>query len=392
MDQSNSNGPMKGVRVIELGIWIAGPAAAGILADWGADVIKVEPPGGDPARSAMATVLGIKDAKSPPFEVDNRSKRSVVIDIQTPQGHSDMLALLETADIFITNLRPSALTRLKLDPETLHTQFPQLVIGQVTGYGHGGPDADRPGYDSGGFWAYSGLAHKFSGETGYPPILPGGFGDHLTGITLVSGLTAALYKRAQTGEGSIVETSLLKVGIYAGSMDYALKLGRDFDQRPPNRAKADAPLVNNYRTSDDRVLWLLCVEGPRHWPNILKALDLEKLAIDERFKDMHKLYKNRRDLIAVFDQRFAEKTLAEWSEILDENDVWWSPVQTIADVVDSPQAASIGVFPKIPGHEDAPRTVASPIDFNREHTKPRGSVPELGADTEAVLAELRQRS
>ncbi len=179
-------GPMEGVKVVELGVWVAGPATGGILADWGADVIKIEPPTGDPARR-FGRMLGIEGEVSPPFEMDNRGKRSIVLDLTTDDGRSTALELLTGADVFITNVRPGALRRVGLDFEALAALNPRLVYGLITGYGDAGPDADRAAYDVAAFWARAGLAHLLTrpGET--PPFQRGGMGDHMAGMTLGRG-------------------------------------------------------------------------------------------------------------------------------------------------------------------------------------------------------------
>jgi len=194
-------GPMEGVKVVELGVWVAGPAAAGILADWGADVIKIEPPTGDPARM-FGRMLGIDDGVSPPFEMDNRGKRSIVLDLTTDGGRASALELLSGADVFLTNVRPAALRRTGLDFETVAARNPRLVYGLITGYGERGPDADRAAYDVAAFWARSGLAHLLTrpGET--PPFQRGGMGDHSAGMTLAAAVCAALVARTRTGKGN----------------------------------------------------------------------------------------------------------------------------------------------------------------------------------------------
>jgi len=180
-------GPMEGIKVVELGVWVAGPAAGGILADWGADVIKIEPPDGDPAR-LFGRMIGIEDGLSPPFEMDNRSKRSVVLDLATDDGRATASELLSGADVFLTNIRPGALKRIALDFETVADRNPQLVYGLITGYGERGPDADRAAYDVAAFWARAGLAHLLTrpGET--PPFQRGGMGDHTTAIAATSAI------------------------------------------------------------------------------------------------------------------------------------------------------------------------------------------------------------
>ncbi len=385
MNEETRSGPLSGVKVVELGLWIAAPAAAGIMADWGADVVKVEGKLGDPARNAMASILGIKDHRSPPFDVDNRGKKSVVLDLREHDDLTAFKGLLGDADVFVTNMRPAALEKLSISPDDLRVEFPELVIAQITGYGATGPDANRPGYDSGGFWAYSGLAHQFSGETGNPPLLIGGFGDHLTGLALLSGINAALYKKSQTGQGSIVETSLLRLGIYAASMDYSLKMNLGFEQHPMRRQAASPALVNNYRTSDDRSLWLLCVEEGRHWPVVLEALGLQSLLDDDRFASTRDRYHNRIELIEILDARFAELSLQEWRLILDSHEIWWCAANNLDEVLASAQAAAVGAFTAIPNDPEGWRTVASPIDFDRQPTRPSGPTPKLGENNDEIL-------
>src|ERR1700742_5013532 len=193
-------GPMQGINVVELGVWVAGPATGGILADWGADVIKIEPPTGDPARM-FGRMLGLDVDVSPPFEMDNRSKRSVVIDLATEGGRGTALELISGADVFITNVRPAALRRLGLDYESLGPDHPRLVDGLITRYVEALTDAVRAGYDVAAFWARGGLAHLLTrpGET--PPFQRGGMGDHSAGMTLAAAVCAALVARNRTGTG-----------------------------------------------------------------------------------------------------------------------------------------------------------------------------------------------
>ena len=205
-------GPMNGVKVVEIGVWVAGPAAGGILADWGADVIKIEPPGvGDPARLFMK-MLGGDLPYNPPFEMDNRGKRSVVIDLTTSEGREIALELLDSADVFLSNVRPAALARLGLGPESLRERNPRLIYASVTGYGQEGPDADRAAYDIAAFWARSGIAASLTAPGGQPPFQRGGMGDHNAGLATAAAISAALFDRERTGVGRFVATSLLRQG------------------------------------------------------------------------------------------------------------------------------------------------------------------------------------
>jgi crotonobetainyl-CoA:carnitine CoA-transferase CaiB-like acyl-CoA transferase len=211
-------GPIAGIRVVELGVWIAAPAAGGILADWGADVIKIEPPTVDPAR-LYGRMLGIEPGTNPIFEMDNRSKRSIVLDLTTDDGRSAALELLTDADVFLTNVRPAALQRLGLDYETLAARNPRLVYGLITGYGMSGPDADRAAYDVAAFWARAGVAHLLTRPGDTPPFQRGGMGDHTAGMTLAAAICAALVARARTWTGQLVTTSLYRQGAYTVSFD-----------------------------------------------------------------------------------------------------------------------------------------------------------------------------
>lgn len=381
MDTSmdSAAGPLTGIKVVELGVWVAGPAAAGLMADWGADVIKVEPASGDPQRAVFGA-LGIADqAGVPPFEIDNRGKRSVVLDLRTDEGMSAMIELLASADVFVTNVRPGGLSRLGLDPDALTARFPQLVYGIITGYGLNGPDADRAGYDVGAFWARSGLAHTLVAPEEMPPPPRSGQGDHTTALSLAAGVMAALFERERTGRGRIVSTSLLRTGMYTIGWDIGvyLRFGKRQGTRP--RRRNATPQVLNYRASDDRSFWLLGLEADRHWPGLLAAIERGDLADDPRFATARDRARHTEELIDILDRHFATRAYAEWIERFDEHDVWWAPVNSIPEVVEDPQAIASGAFVEMtPSPNEAPyRAVNSPVDFGGYDFRP-GPVPRLG--------------
>ena len=254
------SGPLEGIRVVELGVWVAGPAAGGILADWGADVIKIEPRAGDPARG-FAKMLGGDVPFNPPFEMDNRSKRSIVIDVARPGGIDLAYELLDTADVFVTNIRLEALARLGLDPDTLRARNPRIVYGIITGYGLEGPERDRAAYDIGAFWARSGIASLLTKPGGDPPFQRGGQGDHNAGMTLAGGISAALVARARSGEGQLVHTSLLRHGMYTISFDLNTALRFGVSIGVATHETMTNPAINNYRDGDGRWFWLIGLEG-----------------------------------------------------------------------------------------------------------------------------------
>jgi crotonobetainyl-CoA:carnitine CoA-transferase CaiB-like acyl-CoA transferase len=248
---------LEGVRVVELGVWVAGPSAGGVMADWGADVVKVEAPAGDPLRRMLALTVGHGRPESPPFDLDNRGKRSAVIDLTTADGRAAGLRLAAAADVFLTNLRPEAVARLGLGPEPLMAANPRLVYASVTGYGSTGPDAHRAGFDVGAFWARSGIAATVVPPTEPPPGIRGGLGDHVTGMATVAGVVAALFARERTGRGQVVETSLLRAGIWCLGWDTSMQLR--FGKLAPTQPRTENmnPMVNTYRAGDGNWFQLL---------------------------------------------------------------------------------------------------------------------------------------
>jgi crotonobetainyl-CoA:carnitine CoA-transferase CaiB-like acyl-CoA transferase len=379
---------LEGYRVVELAAWVAGPAAGGILSEWGADVIKVEPPSGDPQRRIFQAV-GIDVAAAPPFELDNRGKRSVVLDLHDEAGREAMDRLLGTADVFVTNIRPDALARLGLDHEGVLERHPRLVYASLTGYGLQGPDAGRPGYDIGAFWARSSMAHTFVPPGMSPPALRSAVGDHITGITLVSGILGRLLERERTGRGGLVATSLLRTGIYCMGWDIGIYLRFGKIQRTRPRERLPAPLVNCYHASDGRGFWLIGLEQDRHWPGLLAALERPDLADDPRFLKATDRAANCETLVALLDQEFGHRTFDEWAERFDANDVWWAPINSIAEVVKDPQAIAAGAFVDMPveAGEEPYLAVATPVDFDG-HEHHIGPVPDRGEHTAEVLTEL----
>jgi crotonobetainyl-CoA:carnitine CoA-transferase CaiB-like acyl-CoA transferase len=379
---------LEGIRVIEMALWVAGPAAGGILADWGADVVKIEPPEGDPMRALFQTAMGSKVDRNPPFALDNRGKRSVVLDVHVPEGRAAAEQLIAGADVFVTNIRPDALARMGLDAVTLTARFPRLVYAGITGYGAEGPDRNRPGYDVGAFWARSGVAHTLTAEGTAPPQLRGGFGDHVTAIATVAGIVAALFERERSGRGRLVETSLLRTGMYCLGWDLGIQLA--FDKVKPSvaRTEIETPLVNCYQAEDGAWFWLIGLEADRHFPALARAIERPELCDDARFKTARDRRHNRRELIVILDAAFARRSRSEWADRFDREDVWWAPVQTAAEVVRDPQAAAAGAFVDVPAAFGAStRGIATPVAFGEAPPLAPGPVPALGEHTTAVLHE-----
>lgn len=382
-------GPLEGIKVVEMGVWVAGPAAGGILADWGADVVKLEPPGlGDPAR-LFSKMLGGDLPFNPVFENDNRSKRSLVVDVRQEEGLRVAFDLLRQADVFVTNIRPAALARLGLAPEALAERFPKLVYGLITGYGREGPDADRAAYDIAAFWARSGIAGALAQPGSPPPFQRGGMGDHNAGLALAGGISAALFKRERTGRGQLVSTSLLREGMYTISFDLAVAARLGVGIQIGDRKTMGNPAMNCYADAEGRYLWIVGLEGERHWPPLARAVGRSDWIDDPRYAEPRERAKNAEGLIRELDAIFATKTRAEWAEIFDEeDDLWWAPVNTIEDVLADPQAHAAGGFVEVPDGAGVTLLPATPVDFDGTPWAPRFMAPEHGQHTEEILHEL----
>ncbi len=384
-------GPVEGIRVVELGVWVAGPAAGGILADWGADVVKIEPPTGDPARM-FGRMLGCDLGVNPPFEMDNRSKRSIVLDLTTEEGRAIALELISNADVFLTNLRPAALKRLGLDFETVAPVNPRLVYGLITGFGETGPDADRAAYDVAAFWSRAGIAHLLTRPGDTPPFQRGGMGDHGAGMTLAAAICAALVARDRTGTGQLVTTSLYRQGTYTVSFDINTYLLTGQPIAVGQRETMGNPCMNNYASADGRRFWIVGLEAGRHWPALCNVVGRPGWLADPRFVDARTRAAHASEIIAELDAIFATKTLDEWAKVFAaETEFFWSPINTIEDVVADEQFHAAGGIVYVPDGESSVPMVATPADFHGTPSAPRSTAPQLGEHTDEVLAELRTR-
>jgi crotonobetainyl-CoA:carnitine CoA-transferase CaiB-like acyl-CoA transferase len=377
---SDTAATLGALRVVELGHWLAAPSACALLADLGAEVIKVEPPEGDPLRKFPASMRG-GDDRSPGFSLLNRRKKSVVIDLATDAGRVALDRLLGTADVFVTNMRPTVLDRFKLGPASLTARFPRLIYAILTGQGLSGPDKDRPGFDTGAFWARGGLLHQITADGSEPLAPTGGYGDLVTSLSLFSAILVALLERVKTGQGGVVDTSLLQTAAWLLSGDVAAlaAFGRPPKARP--RAKSTTPLVNTYKTSDSRWIFLIAVEAGRHLERVCRAIGRPELAADARFSTSSALRQHAADLIAVFDEAFARHPLSYWSERLAAEDVWWEKVATPAELISDPQLAANRMTGEIRYGDSSISAVLAPFRVFGRTADAASAAPELGADT-----------
>lgn len=383
-------GPMDGFRVVELGVWVAAPAAGAILADWGADVIKIEPPTGDPARSfgrMMGLDADLGTASNPPFQMDNRSKRSIMLDLGTAEGRRTAIELLSGADVFLTNIRPSALARLGLDFASVATHNPGLVYGLITGYGTDGPDADRAAYDVAAFWARAGIADLLTRPGDAPPFQRGGMGDHSAAMTLAAAVCAALLARTRTGTGQLVTTSLYRQGAYTVSFDLNTLLMSGQQVAIGQRETMGNPCMNNYTAGDGKRFWIVGLDVARHWPALCRSVGRQEWLT--RYPTPRDRFTHARDIIAELDAIFATRTLSQWEQVFaGEPDFFWSPLNSLDDVVADEQFHAAGGIVYVPEDDSSTPMVASPADFSATPWQPRGPAPELGQHTAEILAEL----
>lgn len=380
---------MDGVRVVEVGMWVAGPAAAGVLADWGADVVKVEPvDGGDPLRGIL-TSAGV-EGPCPPFELDNRGKRSVALHLGTEEGRAIAAELVDGADVFVSNARPGALARAGLDWATVSARNPRLVYAHVSGYGIDSEEADRAAYDVGAFWSRAGVAAALTPEGQPLPYQRGGMGDHMAGLATAGAVAAALFARERTGAGQLVSTSLLRIGMYMLGWDINTSLYLGVPTVPISAAAPPNPLITAYEAGDGRRFWMLGLQGDRHWPDVVRAVDRPDWLEDPRYVDLMARYANSAELVRDLNEIFATRPLAEWAEVFDREDVWWAPVQHAHELLDDPLAHQAGGFVDVPTLDGGPpaRMVASPVDFAGTPWAPRSAAPEHAQHTEEVLLEL----
>ena len=384
---------LKGIRVVDMGLWVAGPAAGGILADWGAEVVKLEMLKGDPMRKLFGALSGSKEERCPPFDLYNRGKKSIALDINQPEGAALAQQLVGSADIFISNMRPQFLERVGLDHATLLARHPRLIYGSLTAYGLEGPDREAPGYDMAAFSGRSGLADRATPPGEAPPILPGGVGDNVSAVTLVAGLMAALFHRERTGEGQLVSTSLLRAGIYSIGMDVATRVGLGRIAPAPSRTKPQNPLMKSYCAGDGKWFWLVGAESERHWPGIVKALDAPALLTDERYTTPRERRRNSASLVLAIEECAARHSREEWAAVFKQHEVWWAPINSVDDLLLDPQVLASGAFVNVPVQpgQAVPESfngVATPLDFSRTPAAPAGPPPAIGADADEILRAL----
>ena len=375
-------GPMDGLRVVELANFVAAPSGSALMADLGADVIKIEPPGGDGWRYRLAPAGELQ----PHFNHDNRGKRSVVLDITTSAGADAARRLIGTADVLLTNLLPARRRRLGFDPDAMLANYPRLIFVGVTGYGPDGPDADRPGFDYSAFWASSGVMGKLAPPEEPPPLARGAIGDHTTGMTNLAATLAALRLRDQTGRGQIVELSLFSVGQWFNSTDIVNAAVTGIEPAVHDRRRPFNPLWNTYRCADGAWLLLTMLQPDLYWARFCQALGHPEWLGNPEWSNTQARAADRERLTAAIGEAFASAGRPQWSVRLDREGVIFAPVSTVLEVVERPQTADQRMI-QVPEGTNLP-VVRTPFEIRGANTRPRGPAPELGQQTETVLLEV----
>ena len=382
-----NNNIFSGLKVVDLATFIAGPSAAVILSDFGADVIKVEPPGGDAWRRGNKLPPQPQSSDAYQWHLANRNKRGITLDLKSPGAQAVLERLVKWADVFIVNTPHPARKKLKLEYSDVVQWNPRLIYADLTGFGEKGPDADLPGFDVTAYWARSGLL-SMTRDAGAPPTWPvAGSGDNATAVGLYSAIVTALYRRARTGEGGYVTTSLLAEGVWSASVSIQAALcdakfyGAHDRTHPANAA------LNVYRASDD--IWFLLIITPDKLPAVAKAIGRMDLLSDPRFADPASLAQNRPQLTAILDEIFSSQPMPHWYEVFSSVHVTFGAVRGPQEVIQDPQLRENDIVVPLEGAGGKlTSTISSPIQVHGVSKVPARRAPDLGEHNKEVLALL----
>ena len=381
-------GVLDGIRVVELAEHGFVPSCAAILGDWGADVVKVERPTGDPLRAIMGAGF-VADTGDFNFlwELYNRNKRGIALDLRVPEGRTAFDRLITDADVFITNFLPTARAKLRTNPEDLWAVNPRLVYAKGHGQGQQGPDADEGGFDSVSYWSRGGVGHMLTPAAGPMIMQRGAMGDAPSGAMLAGGIAAALFQRERTGTGMVVDVSLLNFAVWQLSVDLtATTVLRTEPEKMGEGTVRSNPLVGAYRTADDRWLMLGMLDDPRHWAPACRAFGFPELIDDPRYVDTAARAAHAEELHKIVHDAIASRTLDELRTALGAEDTIFSALASPLEVIDDPQVTANGYLAPHPTHPTA-RLACAPMQFGDEQTTIRRGAPAIGEHTDEVLTE-----
>lgn len=384
----NAIKPLKDVRIIELSTFVAAPTCAKVLSDWGADVIKVEAPFGDSARTAGAIFkMPIKEEENPLFENVNSNKRGVCLNIKSKEGKEALYKLIKNADVFITNNRTESLKRNGLSYEQLSEKFPNIIFAQILGYGEKGKDKDKPGFDYTAYYARSGIMGTLMEKDTSPLNPAAGFGDHQAGMFLAAGVCAALYKKKCTSKGEKVTVGLFHTGLFGmATMIPSAQYGNNW---PVSRKNPNSPLMNSYKCKDEKWIQIAIIEYNKYFAKFSKVIGREDLINDDEVNTLAAVSKNKGHMVKILENEFAKKNLAEWTRLLNDADLPFEKVQVWEDIIEDEQAWDNDYLRKIKyenGHEGV--LVNTPVKFKEMGLPEANRAPKIGEHTEEVLLEI----
>ncbi len=378
-------GIFEGLKVLDCASFIAAPAAATVLSDFGADVIKIEPPGtGDPYRNLPKLPGYPVSQHNFAWMLEARNKRSLALDLSKMEGQAVLHRLAADADVFITNYPPAVRERLGITHDHLAPHNDRLIYASFTGYGEKGEEANKPGFDSNAYWARSGLMDLVRADIDTTPARSiAGMGDHPCAMAFYGAIVTALYRRERTGKGSHVSSNLMANGVWAASVLAQAKLcGAKFGERRP-RERALNAVTNHYKCKDGRWLILSLLNEERQWPTLMRCLGREDLVADERFATKAGRHQRSIELIKIFDEVFATKPLAEWRKLLDGNGLVFGVVGILDDIPNDQQMLDNEVL--VPFENDTMLTINSPIWVDGARKVQPRRPPGLGEHSDDIL-------
>jgi len=379
--------PLAGIKVLEVASWLAAPSCAALMADMGAEVIKVEPPEGDTYRNLYTALLG-DDFVHPCYQFDNRGKRGICINLEDSSGRDALSKLISQCDVFITNLTQPRLERYRLLASDIHALSPTAIYAVLSGFGTEGADSDRQAFDQTAFWARSGAMSVFGDRDDGPLISRGGYGDRITGLNLLSAILAALRIKDQTGEGQRVEVTLQRTGVWAMASDVTNALFERAQPVKTSHREPANPIWNFYKTKDGRYLALIMPMALPYWGKFCTMMNRADWATDDRFATLPEMAEHGPSIVPDIEAAFASEDLSVWREKLDASGLIWEPVSELPEVVEDPALRERGAF-SVVVHErgGAMEIVSAPFDIRDADIEVRGPAPDRGEHTRVVFRE-----
>ena len=379
---------LKGVKVVELATFVAAPSCTKLMADWGADVIKVEALFGDAIRGMGGTFNApMTDEENPMYELENGNKLGIAIDIKDEKGMEILFRLLENADVFVKNIREQSLAKSGLSYNQLKERFPKLIHAHILGYGEDGPLKDKPGFDYTAYFARGGVSMSLMEKGTSPANTAAGFGDHYAGMGLAAGILAALYRQAKTGQGERVTLSLYHAALFG--MGLMITTSQYGNEMPLSRKVPNNPLMTTYQCKDGRWIQLALIQYNKWFPKFCKVIEREDLINEARFNSITAVVDCVDELVAIVEKEMMKKELSEWSALLEEADLPFEKLQTVNDILDCEQAwANRYLFKTRYSNGNEGILVDTPVRFETMGIKEYMPAPKLGEHSAHILENM----